>query len=106
LSDASNLTLRNENHHRGSASVHDCDDESADAGHQILSLCLWKDFLYEDWGFSLVDEENDLDETAQVEPQEFLNNGGGGAFVNEIRSGGSACLAGLKTGDKILKVCA
>ena len=111
LSDASNLTLRNEQvvvSHRGS--VHgECDENS---GHKILSLCLWKDFLYEDWGFSLADEESDgdTDEIAAHESSQEFNSWGrmekksAGAIVNEIRSGGSACLAGLKAGDKILKV--
>ncbi len=68
----------------------------------IISLCLWKDRLYEDWGFSLVDEEEEED-TDNANQHNIQNQNQGGT-VHQIRPGGPAYLAGLKRGDKLLKV--
>jgi len=59
----------------------------------ILSLCLWKDSSFDDWGFSIVDPE-----------EEEEGNSRGPAIVHEIRPGGPAFLVGLLPGDKILQV--
>ena len=65
----------------------------------ILSLCLWKDRLYEDWGFSLIDEQEE-----EHEQNTHEENEGQGGRVYQIRPGGPASIAGLRQGDKLLQV--
>lgn len=94
----------------------------------VLSFTLWKDPLYEDWGFSLVDNsdtdnldnvdnaegdtDSEIDNCAQVNASTQLLErrkkseceGQYGAVVSNFRPGGPANLAGLKPGDKIIQV--
>jgi hypothetical protein len=95
------------------------EEELNEENERVLALCLWKDRLYEDWGFSLVDEsevdddngENGNDETNESEHKvtgEVMKNDRArtrkGAIVFQIRPGGPAFVAGLRPGDRILQV--
>ncbi|CAG7688190.1 unnamed protein product [Allacma fusca] len=66
----------------------------AESNECVLSLCLWKDRLYEDWGFSLIDPEDEPDGMHDSK----------GAYVHQIRPGGPAFLSGLQPGDRFLQV--
>ena len=79
--------------------VHEGDDDGGAGNECILSLCLWKDRLYEDWGFSLIDGE--ADHADGVHDHEGA--GKTGAYVHQIRPGGPAFVAGLRPHDRILQ---
>lgn len=71
----------------------------------ILSLCLWKDSSFDDWGFSIVDQHEIEGVDHETLPDEIATKTNSPSpVVHEIRPGGPAFLAGLRSGDKILQV--
>lgn len=98
-------------------------DHETQTEYTLLSFSLWKDRLYEDWGFSLTDTEQDEPQEngasggsnktsngkAQKSPSTSVNqqSGGGplqGSEILQIRPGGPAYAAGLLPGDRIMQV--
>lgn len=72
----------------------------------VLSFSLWKDRLYEDWGFSLSDSgENSEEEGESSKGGSSTPDGGkNGAEILQIRPGGPAFAAGVMPGDRIIQV--
>lgn len=106
-----------------------CGGGGLNDGCCALSLCLWKDPLYEDWGFSLGDDGVDATDgetdSSEVENSPYsaqINSNSqscllrkktnkqqglgkcGGAIVADIRRGGPAAVAGLRPSDRIMEV--
>jgi len=75
--------------------------------YTVLSFSLWKDRLYEDWGFSLTDSgSNDNDDLLKKQSSQTSSLAGGtGSEILQIRPGGPGASAGLLPGDRIIQVC-
>ncbi|CAL8127026.1 unnamed protein product [Orchesella dallaii] len=80
--------------------------ETHERDYTVLSFSLWKDRLYEDWGFSLTDSgSNDTDDLLKKQSSPTTSVAGGtGSEILQIRPGGPAYSAGLLPGDRIIQI--
>lgn len=113
------------NFHDNSDDASSKDRRADEENYSVLSFSLWKDRLYEDWGFSLSDSMESQEDSHGKENYEGCkaiqsspSSSSGkttkkcqreamadsGSEILQIRPGGPAYAAGIQPGDKIIQV--